>query len=108
MQSVFWTAFCLLSWFLFMGLAADICGAIRERRESEVWTKTLKLWCTTLGGVVATGGAASDNQAVRAIRTLTNTGLQVKPSLSNTTALPVEGGHIPKGVPANGTASMAV
>lgn len=107
MESVFWTGFCVFSWFLCMGLAPEIYAAIRGRKESEFWTKTLKLWCTTLQGVVATGGPVPNNQAIKGIRTLTNTSRQVKPSLSNTTVLPLEGDHVPKGVPANGASSMA-
>lgn len=87
MQSIFWTGFFVLSGFLLMGLAPEIYAAIRERREGEFWTKTLKLWCTTLQGVVATGGPVPNNQAIKGIRTLTNTGR--------------------KGVPANDTSSMS-
>lgn len=81
-----------------MALAPEIYAAIWERRESEFWTKTLRLWCTTLQGVVATGGPVPDNQAIKGIRTLTNTGPQVKPSLSNTTMLAADGDHVPKSV----------
>lgn len=70
-QSVFWTGFCVLLGFMFVHLIADICTRIRERRDRELWNKTLKLWCRALEGVVAIGGPASTSQAIRGIRELT-------------------------------------